>query len=214
MTADPIVLRGITKRYGDHTVLDGVGLTLEPGSVTALTGPNGVGKTTLARLLLGLENPDSGTIDGVAGLRRTAVFQEDRLCAHLDAVANVRLALDREHRASAAGELALVGLRSEDLSKPVSELSGGQRRRVAIARALAVKAPLVVLDEPFTGLDADTKPAVMEYVRERLAGRTALLITHDVAEAEFLGARVVTLRHSPGLASDPSGTDPQRSEPF
>jgi NitT/TauT family transport system ATP-binding protein len=70
---------------------------------------------------------------------------------------------------------------------------------VAIARALAARADLVVLDEPFAGLDADTKPAVMEYVRERLAGRTAVLITHDRSEAEFLGARVVRLRHSPGL---------------
>ncbi|HZJ39767.1 MAG TPA: ATP-binding cassette domain-containing protein, partial [Demequina sp.] len=70
MTASPIVLRGVTKRYGDHPVLAGVRLVLEPESVTALTGPNGVGKTTLARLLLGLEAPDSGTIDGVAGLRR------------------------------------------------------------------------------------------------------------------------------------------------
>lgn len=200
MTASPIVLRGVTKRYGDQSVLAGVALILEPYSVTALTGPNGVGKTTLARLLLGLEAPDSGSIDGVAGLRRAAVFQEDRLCAHLDAVANVRLVLDRGHRASAEEELALAGLGSKHLSKPVSELSGGQRRRVAIARAMAVRAPLVVLDEPFTGLDADTKPVVMEYVRQRLVGSTTLLITHDPAEAEFLGARVVTLQYSPGLS--------------
>lgn len=199
MTASPIILQGVTKRYGDHSVLSGVALILKPDSITALTGPNGVGKTTLARLLLGLEAPDSGTIDGVAGLRRAAVFQEDRLCAHLNAVANVRLVLGRGHRASAEQELALVGLGSDDVSKPVSELSGGQRRRVAIARAMAARAPLVVLDEPFTGLDADTKPAVMEYVREGLVGRTALFITHDPTEAEFLGARVVKLQHSPGI---------------
>jgi NitT/TauT family transport system ATP-binding protein len=200
MTAvSPIVLGNVSKRYDGHVVLAGVGLTLEPGTVTALTGPNGVGKTTLARLLLGLEAPDRGSITGLDGVRRAAVFQEDRLCAHLDAVANVVLVLGRERRSTARDELLRAGLKPADLTKPVSALSGGQRRRVAIARALAVEAPFVVLDEPFTGLDADTKPAVMDYVRERLSGRTAVLITHDRAEASALGARVVTLRHTPGI---------------
>lgn len=204
-TARQITLHAISKRYGAHVVLDGLGLVLEPGSVTALTGPNGVGKTTAARLLLGLEMPDAGTISGLHGLQRSAVFQEDRLCGHLDAVANVRLVLDRERRsgstarAAAKSELALVGIEGDDASKPVRDLSGGQRRRVAIARAMAARSDLVVLDEPFTGLDAETKPAVMAYVRERIAGRTAVLITHDPAEVEFFAARIVRLRQGPGL---------------
>ncbi len=197
--ASPITLRAVSKRFGDHVVLSGLGLVLEPGSVTALTGPNGVGKTTVARLLLGLESADAGTIDGLHGLRRSAVFQEDRLCAHLDAVANVRLVLDRERRDTAEQELALVGLEGDDTCKPVRDLSGGQRRRVAIARAMAAASDLVVLDEPFTGLDVETKPAVMAYVRERIAGRIAVLITHDPSEVEFLGARIVRLRQGPGL---------------
>ena len=200
-----VTLTAVSKRYGDHVVLSGLGLVLPPGGVTALTGPNGVGKTTVARLLLGLETPDAGTIDGLHGLRRSAVFQEDRLCMHLDAIANVRLVLDRERRSGSAAratveeELALVGIEGEDATKPVRELSGGQRRRVAIARAMATPADLVVLDEPFTGLDAETKPAVMAYVRERIAGRTAVLISHDPAEVEFFGARVVRLRRGHGL---------------
>lgn len=195
----PITLNAVSKRFGDNVVLDGLGLVLQPGTVTALTGPNGVGKTTLARVLLGLERPDAGTLEGLAGLSNAAVFQEDRLCTHLDAVANMRLVLDNERRDEAVSELARVGLEGDDLHKPVGELSGGQRRRVAIARALAVRANLVILDEPFTGIDADSKPVVMEYVRERLEGRIAVLITHDPSEAAFLGARVVRLHKGPGL---------------
>ena len=194
-----IALRGVTKRFGDHLVLDGIGLELERGTVTAVTGPNGSGKTTAARLLLGLETPDTGTVEGMAGLRRAAVFQDDRLCGHLDAVANVQLVLNRDRRADAMGELARVGLASAALEKPVRNLSGGQRRRVAIARAMAVGADLIILDEPFTGLDVDAKPEVMAYVRERLTGRTALLISHDPAEVTFFGAREVRLGRGPGL---------------
>lgn len=195
----PITLSGVCKRFGDNVVLDGLGLVLAPGSVTAITGPNGVGKTTVARLLLGLEAPDAGAIEGLQGLCRSAVFQEDRLCGHLDAIANVRLVLDRDHRASAEQGLARVGITGEDATKPVSALSGGQRRRVAIARAMASKSALVVLDEPFTGLDADTKPTVMAYVKECLAGRTTVLISHDPSEVEYFGARIVTLRRGPGV---------------
>ena len=194
-----IAIRGVTKRFGDHLVLDGIGLELERGTVTAVTGPNGSGKTTAARLLLGLETPDTGTVEGMAGLRRAAVFQDDRLCGHLDAVANVQLVLNRDRRADAMGELARVGLASAALEKPVRNLSGGQRRRVAIARAMAVGADLIILDEPFTGLDVDAKPEVMAYVRERLTGRTALLISHDPAEVTFFGAREVRLGRGPGL---------------
>ena len=191
-----IALRGVTKRFGDEVVLDGFDLDLAPGALTAVMGPNGSGKTTLGRLLLGLERPDGGTIVGLEGRRRAAVFQEDRLCEQLTAVGNVRLVLDRATPASdVVDELHQVGLDDESLAKPVRELSGGQRRRVAIVRALIVRADVVVLDEPFTGLDVEAKVALMSHVRERCAGRTTLLITHDRAEAEWFGARVVELTH-------------------
>ena len=192
-----ITLRGVTKRFGDQVVLDGLDLDLAEGRVTALIGPNGSGKTTLARLLLGLAVPDGGAIDGLEGLRRAAVFQEDRLCEQLTAVGNVRLVLDRAGPSAVAGELRRVGLDEESLAKPVRDLSGGQRRRVAIVRALMADADLVVLDEPFKGLDDAAKSLVMTYVRERCATRTMLLITHDRAEADWFGARVVELTGSP-----------------
>lgn len=188
-----IALRGVTKRFGAHVVLDGFDLDLAD-DVTAVMGPNGSGKTTLGRLLLGLETPDGGTITGLDGSRRAAVFQEDRLCEQLSAVGNVRLVLDRgTRRPVVVEELRRVGLDDDSLTKPVRELSGGQRRRVAIVRALMVQAELVVLDEPFTGLDTDARPVVMAYVGERCQGRTTVLVTHDRAEAEWFGARVVEL---------------------
>jgi NitT/TauT family transport system ATP-binding protein len=188
-----ITVRGVTKRFGDEVVLDGLDLDLADG-ITALMGPNGSGKTTLARLLLGLDVPDAGAIDGVAGLRRAAAFQEDRLCEQLSAVGNVRLVLDRGTPVMAVvEELRRVGLDSESLTKPVRELSGGQRRVVAIVRALMADADFTVLDEPFKGLDTEVKDLVMAYVRQRRDHGTTLLITHDRAEAERFGALVIRL---------------------
>lgn len=193
-----ITVSGVTKRYGDQVVLEGLDLALPDGAATAVMGPNGCGKTTLGRLLLGLEAPDAGEVRGVAGRRRAAVFQEDRLCEHLDAVANVRLVRPRGAAATAAEtELRALGLDEASLRKPVSALSGGQRRRVAIARALAADADLLVLDEPFTGLDAAARATVIPDVARRCAGRTVLLVTHDPAEAAAFGAAVVTLPARP-----------------
>ena len=107
---------------------------------------------------------------------------------------NVRLVLPRGFsRAAVADELRAVGLSDETLRKPVRSLSGGQRRRVALVRGVLAPSELVVLDEPFTGLDAGAKEASLSWVRARLAGRTALLITHDPGEAAYFGASVVRL---------------------
>lgn len=186
-----ISLRGVTVRFGTHVVLDHLDLDLPEGSLTALTGPNGCGKTTLTRVVLGLTPPDDGAVRGVEGLRRAAVFQEDRLCPGLSAVDNVRLVVGRAAAARAA--LADVDLVGDVVLLPVADLSGGQRRRVAIARAMAVETDLLVLDEPFTGLDADVLPLVLRHVRERCRGRTTLLVTHDRADLAWFGATEVPL---------------------
>ncbi len=184
----------VTKAFGPLVVLRDLSLELAPGSVTAVLGANGSGKTTLGRLLLGLDSPTSGSIDGLAGLRGAAVFQDNRLAPHLTAAGNVRLVLPRSaSRAFAEDELRAVGLVGESLRKPVRSLSGGQRRRVAIVRGVLAPSDVLVLDEPFTGLDTDAKGATLAWVRSRLDGRTTLLITHDPAEATYFSATVLRL---------------------
>ena len=144
--------------------------------VTCVSAPSGTGKTTLLRLLLGLERPDAGVIHG-ADCLWAAVFQEDRLLEGLSAGANLRFALGAVPRE--AGEtLARLGLELSD-PKPVRAWSGGMRRRLALARALLAPAEALALDEPFTGLDGESRARCLEQIRERGGGRPVLLATHD-----------------------------------
>ena len=186
----------VAKAYGDNVVLDGLSHVFPGGRVSCILGRSGCGKTTLLRLIAGLETPDSGRIlgrpDGREGV--AMAFQESRLQPHLTAGACLRSALPksvgRDGRIDAA--LRALGL-SEALDKPVREFSGGMRQRVALARALLHPSPLVLLDEPFKGLDAGTRAAALDFARPLLAGRTALLVTHDPADAEALGTEVFRL---------------------
>ena len=143
--------------------------------------PSGAGKTTLLRILMGLEQADGGTVGGLEGLRLSAVFQEDRLCERLDPVANIRLVNPGLSRETVLRALEGVGL-DGCAGQKAEELSGGMRRRVAILRALLAPYDLLLLDEPFRGLDRKTKALVMEDTRRRCEGRTVLLVTHDPTE--------------------------------
>lgn len=182
-----IVMDRLCKSYGDKAVLRDFSAVLPLGKTTSLMAPSGAGKTTLLRLLMGLEKPDSGRILGLEGLRLSAVFQEDRLCENLNPVSNLRLVTPALSRTAAAEALAAVGL-TDCQRQPARELSGGMRRRVAILRALLAEYDLLFLDEPFKGLDQETKEIVMADTRRRCAGRTVLFVTHDPAELEALGA--------------------------
>ena len=187
-----VELRNLSVAFDDRPVLTNLCHTFREGSISCVTGPSGVGKTTLLRLLMGLLQPDSGRISGLPD-RCAAVFQEDRLIAHLSPSANVCIALPHGFsRRRISDALAAVGL-DASAERPVRELSGGMQRRVAIVRALLTDAPMVIMDEPFKGLDAATRDAVIRFARPLLADRTVVITTHDPYEAVLLGGELFPL---------------------
>jgi iron(III) transport system ATP-binding protein len=205
--------RGVVKSYGDRTVLDGVDLAVPQGTLTAILGASGSGKTTLLRLLIGFIGVDGGVISiggkVVADADRIHippdkravgyVAQEGALFPHLTVAENVGFGLLRSQRRG--GErieeaLELVGLDRSYAQRQPQELSGGEQRRVALARALAPRPDIVLLDEPFSGLDASLRTEARAAVLDALetAGSTAVLVTHDQAEALSTGREVAVLR--------------------
>lgn len=187
-----IVFDKVTFGYGNQPVLREVSFALPERGGICLFGPSGCGKTTLLRLLCGLEQPQAGQIQGLDGLTVAAVFQEDRLLPWRSVLDNVRLAGSAVSAEKAAALLEDVGL-SEALHAFPSELSGGMNRRVAIARALAADADLLILDEPFTGLDDARATAVAGVIRRVYEGRPLVMVSHAQGDAVLLGARLCEL---------------------
>lgn len=187
------ILREVTAGYTDKTVLRSLNASFAKGERVAVMGPSGCGKTTLLRLLLGLLTPFSGTVEGAGRWRCGTVFQEDRLCEQLGALRNVALVCRKTEQAALRRQLAALGLEEDEQAKPVSQLSGGQRRRVALVRALAFPSDFVLLDEPFKGLDDAAKAQAMAFLQSELGDRGLVLVTHDAAEAAALCDRVLQL---------------------
>jgi iron(III) transport system ATP-binding protein len=189
----------VSKRYGRVTALDGATLRIEPGTLTAIVGASGSGKTTLLRLIAGFEAPDAGTImlegSAIAGPgammpphRRGIglVAQEGALFPHLSVAGNVGFGMEsRSSHREIDGLLAAVELDPAIRGRMPHELSGGQQQRVALARALARRPKLMLLDEPFSALDAGLRSHMREMVKRRLTedGVTSILVTHDQQEA-------------------------------
>ena len=173
-------IKDLSYRYGKNTVIDDLSYEFECGKVTAITGESGVGKTTLVNLIADLLHAPSGTI--ISDFKKIGyVFQEPRLFDWMTALENVSTVSNEN---IARELLCKMGL-EDAISKYPAELSGGMKQRVAIARALAYGADLVILDEPFKGLDPEKRRDVSEFVFKALKNKTVIMVTHDVADLEF-----------------------------
>ncbi|WKZ37197.1 MAG: ABC transporter ATP-binding protein [Anaerolineales bacterium] len=207
-------LRNVTKRFtsAGTPAVDDISFTLSNGEILALVGPSGCGKTTTLRLIAGLERPDSGSLHIKGGLvaderhftppeKRGVgmVFQDHALFPHMTVFENVKFGLKGQPavhaRETTLSILKLVGLENFGERYP-HQLSGGERQRVALARALAPRPVLVLMDEPFSSLDADLRHEVREQVRGILKAMsaTAVFVTHDQEEALYMGDRLAVFQ--------------------
>ncbi len=231
VTADPappapsIHLHAAALRYGGTAVFEAFDLTLPGGRTTCLLGPSGVGKTSLLRLIAGLAHGARGEAVDEAGRpvrdRVAYLAQHDLLLPWLTVLGNVTLGsrlrgepLGGETDARARALIAQVGLAGREGDRP-AKLSGGQRQRVALARTLMEGRPVVLMDEPFSALDAITRYEIQALAAELLAGRTVLLVTHDPLEALRIGHRVQVMAGAPArldAALEPAGAPPRDLE--
>jgi len=212
-------------RQHEFVALESLDLTVEAGDFLTLVGPSGCGKSTVLDLISGLSRPTAGTVsvNGVEitgpGLDRSVVFQQYTLLPWRTAQANVEFALEakggltKRQRAERAREcLDLVGL-AEFAGRLPSELSGGMKQRVAIARSLSYEPGVLLMDEPFGALDAQTREHLQEELLQiwRRTGTTIVFITHDIEEAVFLGQRVAVMTSRPGRVTEVIDVDLDKS---
>ncbi|WP_297633571.1 ATP-binding cassette domain-containing protein [uncultured Clostridium sp.] len=179
-----IVLKNISKYFGEKEVLKNLDLTIEKGKVTGITGESGVGKTSLLKILMGIDRGFTGEVLGIEDKRISVVFQENRLCENLTVKMNIRIINEKISDSEMDRCLNRLGLK-EALNIKVSDLSGGMKRRVAILRALLNPFDMLILDEPFKGLDSKNKRKTVEFLKSKIKGKEVIIVTHDKLDGEL-----------------------------
>ena len=196
-------VRNISKGYNELKVLDEITIEFEEFKTTAILGPSGCGKTTLLNIVSGIDQPDSGKVEGFQYEKLSFVFQEDRLIPWRTVGDNIRFVLkgkmDKEKMEwTVKRYLGQVGL-EEYVNYYPKKLSGGMKQRIGMLRAFAYPSDILLMDEPFRSLDIANKRASMDFLKELIACemRTCILVTHDLDEAVELGDRIVILSDEP-----------------
>lgn len=188
-----IKIDSLSFSYGEKEVIKNFSLNINSGDRICLFGESGCGKTTLLRMLSGLEVPESGKIEGLSSLKPSIVFQEDRLLPFKTVLQNITLV--RADTETAMLHLNALGLSGSAQLYP-TELSGGMRQRAAIARALSAEYDFLILDEPFTGLDRENVVNTVAHISASLKDRTLIMVSHQAEEAELLGAEIIAINKS------------------
>ena len=189
-----IKLKNIYKSFGEKHVLENISMTFNEG-ITCIMGSSGRGKTTLVNIIAGLIEQDAGTVSRCEKTKVSYVFQDDRLLDWETALSNVLFVANpsKDYTKKARQLLIQAGL-SDSIDIKASKLSGGMRRRVCLCRALIADYDVLILDEPFKGLDEGLKPKIMSMVKEHAnENKIVICITHDYSEADFLGGTLVEL---------------------
>lgn len=185
-----INIKNISFAYNDKKIFENFSLNIENKENICLFGPSGCGKTTLLRLILGLEKVQKGKILKTETLKFSAVFQEDRLFPFLNVEENIKIVGGNLEKAK--NILKEFGLLST-LNEVPKNLSGGMKRRVAIARALSTEFDVLVLDEPFTGLDSENIKIVAQQILEYSKNKNIILVSHSLKEANLLNAKIIEI---------------------
>lgn len=187
-----IVIKNLSKSFDGNNVLNCVNAVIKHGQTTCIMGQSGIGKTTLLNIMLGFEKTDSGEILNIPA-KKSAVFQENRLCEEFSAVTNIRIVNDKLTDDVIIEHLQAVGL-GDCAQQKVNTLSGGMKRRVALVRSILAEKDILFLDEPFKGLDEDTRGKVTKYLADNTKGLTVVMITHQIEDAQSLGADIIYLK--------------------
>jgi NitT/TauT family transport system ATP-binding protein len=200
-----IEIKNLVKKYNGQVIFNGVDMVFKKGLISVISGPSGIGKTTILNILSGIDNDYEGTVLGVDKEKISYVFQEPRLLDHLTAYENIKFVLNKKLDFDKIEEIINKVLETVELSEYKSfypnELSGGMKQRVSIARAFAYPGDLILMDEPFSGIDEKLKMQMMRDIKklQKKQTKTIVFVTHNMEEARFIGDEHYIIEGKPSI---------------
>ncbi len=189
-----IKITNLTKSFGDNNVINNFSEVFPDGLTTCVMGESGCGKTTLLKILDGTLEYDGGEVTSLENVKKSVVFQNDRLIDTHTVYRNVRLLCEKAQKNDILFALGEVGLSGDVLYEKISNLSGGMKRRISIICAILFNGDVYLFDEPTKGLDDNNKKNVLDYIMKNTKGKTVIWVTHDKDEANYVGDKIIYMK--------------------